>query len=60
MVGNPGDLVRVQARIECMQHAPSAADAEIQFQMPVTVPGQRRNTVPECQIQGFQGIGNLA
>jgi len=60
MVCDPGDLVRAQARIECVQHPTGAADAEIQLQMPVTVPGQRRDPVAKTQLQAVQRVGYLA
>ena len=60
VIGDPGDLVRVQARIQGVQHAPAATHAEIQFQMAVAVPGQRGNPVAEGQVQCLQRIGDLA
>jgi hypothetical protein len=60
VVGNPGHQVRVQARVQGVQHAAGTADAEIQLQVPVAVPGQRGNAVTELQLQHIQRLGHLA
>ena len=59
-VGNPDNLVGVQAGIQCVQDAPGAADTEVQLQMAITIPGQRGNTIAEGQIQLVQSICHLA
>jgi hypothetical protein len=60
MVGDPGDLVGRQARIDGVHHAAAAGDAEIELEMAVAVPGQRGHAVAERQAQAVQGIGDLA
>ena len=60
MIGNPDNLVRVQARIERMQHPTRTTHAEIQFQVTVTVPCECGHPVAEGQFQPIQGVGNLA
>ena len=50
VVGDPGDLVRMQARIDGVQHAPGAADAEVHFQVAIAVPGQGGDAVGEQQL----------
>lgn len=37
-----------------------AADAEVQLQVAVAVPGQRGHAVTEAQVQRIQRIGHLA
>jgi hypothetical protein len=59
MVGDPGDLVGVQARVDGVQHAAAAAHAVVQLQVPVAVPGQRGNAVAEEQLLPVQRIGHL-
>ncbi len=47
VVGNPGDLLRMQAWVERMQHPPRTADTKVQLEVAVAVPGQRGNPVAE-------------
>jgi hypothetical protein len=45
VVGDVGDLVRVQARVHGVQHRARAADREVQLHVAVAVPGQRGDAV---------------
>ena len=60
MVGNPGNLVRVQTRVDGVQHAADAADAKVQLQMAVAVPGQGRHALAERNVQAIQRVRHLA
>ncbi len=60
VVDDPGQLLGVQARVERVQHAPAAADAKIQLQMAVAVPGQRGQPLAPAQAQVVDGVGHLA
>jgi hypothetical protein len=58
MVGNPGDLVRVHARVDGVQNPARAAHAVIQLKVAVAVPGQRGHAVTEGQAQRVQRVGH--
>ena len=60
VVGDPSNLIRVQARIDGVQHPARATDAEIQLEVAITVPGQGGHTVAKGQAQTIQSIGHLA
>ena len=47
MVGDPDDLVGMQARVERVQHRARAGDRVVQLQVAVAVPGQRGDAVAE-------------
>jgi hypothetical protein len=60
MVRDPGDLVRVQPRVDGVQHTPRAARAKVDFQVTVAVPGERRHPVGEQQVHAIERVGDLA
>ena len=60
VVGNPGDLLGMQTRVDGVQHPAGAADAEIQLQVAIAVPGQRGDPVAELQLHRIQRVGDLA
>jgi hypothetical protein len=60
VVDDVGDLFRVQAGIDRVQHGAGARDAVIQFEVPVAVPGQRGHPVAHGDAQAVQRIGQLA
>ncbi|MNG13608.1 hypothetical protein D3C76_1265540 [compost metagenome] len=59
MVGNEFDLLREQSRVDGMQDGAHARHPEIQFHVPVAIPGQRSDPVAGLHIQSGQGIGQL-
>jgi hypothetical protein len=59
VVGDPRDLVGVQARVDGVQHAAAAAHAVVQLQVAIAVPGQRGDAVAEQQLLAVQRIGHL-
>ena len=60
VVGDPGNLVRVQARVDGMQDPARATHAVIDFKVAIAVPGQRGNPVAKRQLQPIQRIGHFA
>ena len=60
VVDDPGQLLRVQARVQRVQHALRAADTKVQLQVAVAIPGQGGHAVAVGQLVGIQCIGNLA
>ena len=60
MVGNPGDLLGVQARIEGVQNPASATDAKVKLQVAVAVPGQGGHPAAEFKPQAVKRMGYLA
>ena len=50
----------MQARVQRVKNTPGSADAEVQLQMAVAVPGQGGDAVAELQLECIQRIGNLA
>ncbi len=60
MIGDIGDLVGMQARVDHMGDRADAGDGVIQLEMPIGVPGQRRHPVTGFDAHGDQGIGQLA
>ena len=59
VIDDPADLIRMQTRIERVQHAARAADTKVELQMAVTIPGQGRHPVTELQFHGVERVGNL-
>ena len=49
----------MQARIDGVQHASGTADAEVQLQVAIAVPGQGGDAVGEQQVHPVQGVGHL-
>jgi len=60
MVCNPSDLIGVQAGVDGVQHMPTATHPEIKLQVPMTIPGQGRDTVTEGQGFFAQRVGHLS
>ena len=60
VVGDPGDLVGMQARIDGVEHAAGTADAEVQLQVAVAVPRQRGHPVGKQQVHAIQRMRHLA
>jgi len=60
VVGDPGDLLGVQARVDGVQHAARAAHTEVHLHVAVAVPGQRGHAVAELQAQPVERIGQAA
>jgi len=60
VVDDPDDLIRVQARVQSVQHTTRPAHPEVELQVAVAVPGQGGHTVAEGQVQTVQRIGDLA
>ena len=59
MVDDPGQLLRVQSGVEGVQHTPCAADAKVQFQVPIAIPGQCGHTAAWFQAQPIQRMGHF-
>jgi len=60
VVDDPGNLVRVQAGVDGVQHAARATHAKVHLHVAVAIPGQGRHTVAELQLLGIQCVGQLA
>jgi hypothetical protein len=60
MVGDPDDLVRVQARVQRVQHGARARHGVVQLHVAVAVPRQRRDPVAEADAAGGEGVGHPA
>ena len=60
VVGYPGNLVRVQARVDGVEHAARTTHTVVQLEMAVAVPGERGYAVAKCELQAIQRICNLA
>ena len=60
VVRNEGDLVRMEAEIERVEHATGRRDAEIAFQMTGVVPHERCHTVAGTQPGAEQGVRELS
>ena len=60
VIGNPGNQIGVQARVDGVQHPAGATDAVVQLKVAVAVPGQCGDPVAELQPHGIQCIGHLA
>ncbi len=60
VVDDPRHLVGVQARVDRVQHAARAADAEVHLHVAVAVPGQRGHAVAGLQAQAVQRVRQLA
>src|ERR1700679_56018 len=48
-----------QARVDRVQDAAGTGDAVIDFEMPIAVPGERRNALAMSDVEGVQGAGKL-
>ncbi len=60
MVGDIGDLLRMQARIDRMQHGAGTGHGVVGFHMAVAIPRQRGDAVAHLDAHALQGMGQLA
>ena len=60
VVGDVDDLVRVQPRVQSVQHDARAADAEVQLHVAVAVPGQCGHAFTLLNTQRGQRVGHAA
>ncbi|MNN33685.1 hypothetical protein D3C81_1474510 [compost metagenome] len=56
MIGNVGDLVGKQARIDRVQHGARTGHGIVRFQMPVAIPGQGGDPVAHADTEAMQGV----
>ncbi|CAI8900908.1 hypothetical protein EMIT0P218_30089 [Pseudomonas sp. IT-P218] len=59
MIGDVGHLVFMQARVDGMHDGTHAADAVVQLQVTIAVPGKRSDAVGRLHAQAGQGAGQL-
>ena len=59
VVGDVGDVLGRQARVERVQHRADAGDAEIELEVAVGVPGDGADAVAELDAQTLQRLGEL-
>ena len=59
MVEDVEQLVRVQARVQGVQHRTAAGGGEIQLQVPVAVPGQRGDALRRLHTELAECMGHL-
>ena len=59
MVGDVGDMLGRQPRVDGVQHRADAGDAEIELEMAVGVPGDGADPVAELDAQPLQRLGEL-
>ena len=60
MVGNPCNLVWVQARVDGVQHTARTTDTKVQLEVAVAVPRDGGHTVAETQFHAIQRMSHLA
>jgi hypothetical protein len=60
VVDDPRDLLRMQPRIDRVDHRAHAADAVVQLHVPVTVPGERGDAVADADARARQRVGKSA
>ena len=60
MIGNVGNLGRNQSRINRVPDRPKAGDAMFNLEVPIIIPGKRRNPVAWPDTPAPQRIGQLA
>jgi hypothetical protein len=60
VVGDVGDLVGVQARVDGVQHRARARHRVVQLHVAVAVPGQRGHAVAHLDAQTRQRVGHAA
>ncbi len=60
MVGDPGHLLGVQARVDGVQHTARAAHTKVQLQVAVPVPSQRGDAGTLGHLLRIQRVGHLA
>ena len=59
MVGDVGDVVGRQPRVDRMEHRAQTGNAEIELEMAMGVPGERAHPVAELDAQLLQRFGEL-
>ena len=59
MVGDVGNMLGRQARVQRVQHRADAGDAEIELEMAIGVPGDGADPVAELDAQTLQGFRQL-
>ena len=59
VVGDPCQLLGVQARVHGVQHAARATHTKVQLQMAVTVPGQGGDACALRHLLGIECVGHL-
>ena len=59
VVDDPGDLLRKQARIDGVVDRAEAGDAVPGLEVPITVPGQRRDAIAELDPVALEPLGDL-
>jgi hypothetical protein len=59
MVGDPGNLVGREPRVDRVDHAATAGDAEVQLEVAIAVPRERGHPVAEAQLQRIERSGHL-
>ena len=59
MVGDIGDVLGRQPRVERVQHRADAGNAEIELEMAIGVPGDGADPVAELDAQPLQRLGQL-
>ena len=59
MIGDVGNLRRNEPRIDCVPHCAQAGHAMLQLEMPVGVPGERRDAITGHDPVAVQGVGEL-
>src|SRR5260370_38268357 len=60
MIGNVGNLGRNQSRVDRMPDRPKAGDAMFNLEVPIIIPGKRRNAVALLDTPASQRVGQLA
>ena len=59
VVGDIGDMLGREARVEGVQHGADAGDAEVELEMAIGVPGDGADAVAELDAQPLQRLGQL-
>jgi hypothetical protein len=60
VVGDIGDLLGKQARVDGVADGADAGDGEVELEVAVAVPGERRHPVARLDAEANQGIGQAA
>ena len=59
VVGDVGDVLGRQPRVDRVQHGADAGDAEIELEVAIGVPGDGADRIAELDAQPLQGLGEL-
>jgi hypothetical protein len=59
VVGDVGEVARMQPEVEGVQHEPAAGDPEVGLEVLVVVPAERRDPVAALEPELLQGDGEL-